>query len=101
MGAFGILLVIDNGVYAWICTVYSSIFKEYTQNVFVYDSNVSTLEKSESCGVIIDNGSYAPICLLEEKDRNIKAALKNMLREFFDGNCIVKYAFKVTANDSS
>ena len=28
MGAMGILLVIDDGVYVCICTVYSSVFKE-------------------------------------------------------------------------
>ena len=42
MGAMGILLVIDDGVYVCICTVYSSIFKEVTQHAFVYDSKFST-----------------------------------------------------------
>ena len=42
---------------------------------------------------------YAPICVLEEKDRKSKAALKNMLRKFFGGNFIVDFAFKVTAHD--
>ena len=44
--------------------------------------------------------SYASICVLEEKYRKIKAVLKNMLRNFFDGNCIVDFAFKVNAHDS-
>ena len=38
MGAMGILLLIDDGVYVCICTVYSYIFKRVTQYTFVYDS---------------------------------------------------------------
>ena len=41
-------------------------------------------DNSECCSAIIDNRSYAPICVLEEKDRKIKYALNNMLRKFFD-----------------
>ena len=94
----GILLVIYDGVYACICKVYSSVFTQYTKHTFVYDSHFSTLEKSECCGEIIDRRSYAPICLLEGKDRNIKYALKNILRKFFDGTFIVEYSFKATVN---
>ena len=47
MGAMGILLVIDDGVYVFICTVYSSVFKEVTQYVFVYGIHFSTKEKRE------------------------------------------------------
>ena len=101
MGAMGILLVIDYGVYVCICTVYYSFFKEITQHAFVYDSHFSTKEKSEYCGAIINNISYAPICVLEEKDRKIKGALNNMPRKLFDGTSIVYFAFKVTANDYS
>ena len=93
-----ILLVIDDGVQVCICKVYYSVFKEYTQHAFFYDSHFSQLEKSECCGAIVDNISYAPICVLDEKDRKRKTALKNMLRKFFDGTCIVYYAFKVTAD---
>ena len=67
MGAMGILQVIYNGVYVCICNVYSSDFKEVTQHSFVYDSHFSTKEKSEFCGVIIDNRSYSPIYVLERK----------------------------------
>ena len=97
----GILLFIDGGVYVCICNVYSYVIKEYTQHAFVYDSHFSTLDNIECCGEIIDNRSYAPICLLERKDRKRKSVLNNMLRKFFDGNFIVEYAFKVTANDFS
>ena len=85
----GILLIIDDAVYVCICTVYSYVLKISTKKALVYDSHFSTKEKSKCCGEIIDNRSYAPIYVLEEKDRKIKAALKNMVRNFFDGNCIV------------
>ena len=101
MGAMGILLVIDDGVYVCICTVYYSIFKEVKQHTFVYDSHFSTKKQSEHCGAIIDNRSYAPICVIEENYRKIKVALKNMIRKLFDGNFIVEFALKVIANDSS
>ena len=55
MGAMGILLVIGDGVYVFVCTVYSSVFKEYTQHAFIYDSHFSTLDNSEVCGSIIYN----------------------------------------------
>ena len=74
--------------------------EKVTKHAFVYDSNFSTKEKSKLCGAIIDNISYAPICILEEKDRKSKAELKNMLRKFFGGNFIVEFSFKVTAHDS-
>ena len=98
MGAMGILLVIGDGVYVFVCTVYSSVFKEYTQHAFIYDSHFSTLDNSEVCGSMIYNRLYAPIRVLEEKDRKSKATLENTLSKFSDGNCIVKYEFKVTAN---
>ena len=72
----------------------------FTQHAFFYDSNFSTKEKSKCCGAIIKFRSYAPICVLEEKDRKRKSALKNTLRKLFDGNYIVEFAFKVTAHDS-
>ena len=65
MGAMRILIMIDYDVYVCICTVYSYHLKEVTKHTFVYDSHISTKEKSELCGAIIDNRSYAPICVLE------------------------------------
>ena len=101
MDAMWILLIIDDGVYVCICTVYSSVFKKVTQHAFVYDSNFSTKEKSEFCGSIIDNISYAPICVMEGKDIKRKGALNNVVSKEFHGNCILEFAFKFTANDSS
>ena len=75
--------------------------RRVTKHAVVYGIHFSAKEKSEFCGAIIDNRSYATICVLEEKDRKSKGAQKNMLRKIFDGICIVNFAFKVTANDSS
>ena len=69
MGTLGILLKIDDGVYVCNCTVYSYVLKQFTQHVFVYKIHFSTKEKSERCGEIIENISYAPKCVIEEKYR--------------------------------
>ena len=42
---------------------------------------------------------YALIYVLEEKYRKSKDALKNMLRNFFDGTCTVELSLKVTKYD--
>ena len=68
-GPLGILVRIDDGVYVCICTVYSKVLKQHTQHVFVYDSYFSTKVKSACRGAIIDNRTYAPICVLEGKYR--------------------------------
>ena len=101
MGDMRIILLIDNVVYVCICRIYSDVFKEYSSHEFICDRHFSQLENSECCGAIIDNKSYAPICVLEEKDRKIQFSLNNMLRVLFEGSCIVEYALKVTTNDFS
>ena len=83
MGPLGILMRTDDGVQVCNCTVYSYALKQYTKHAFVYDSYFSTKENSAFRGAIIDNRTYAPICVLEEKDRKSKATLKNMLRNLF------------------
>ena len=100
MGTLGILIRINDGVYVWICSVYSKFLKEFTEHALVNDSYFSTKVKSAWRGAIIDNRIYSPICELEEKDRETKGTLKNMLRNFFQGTCTVNYAFKVTSRDS-
>ena len=99
MGAMGILQVIYYCVYVCICKVYSSVFKSYAPHAFVYDSHFSQLDQSGCCSSIIDDKSYAPICILKEKDRKRKTALNNMLMGLFEGNFILGYAFKVPVND--
>ena len=85
MGAMGIFLVIDDGFYLYICKVYSSVFKEYTPHAFVYDIHFSQLGKSECCDAIIDNKSYSPIFVLEEKERKSKHALRKILKKVLEG----------------
>ena len=100
MGNLGILIRINDGVYVCICSVYSNIQKECTQHAFVYDSYFTTTGNSACQGAIIDNRRYAPICVLEEKDRTTITKLKIMLRNSFEGTCSVKYAFKITSRYS-
>ena len=96
MGTLGILKGIDDSVYVCNCIVYSYVLKQFTQHAFVYDGHFSTKEKIEWSGATIDNRSYAPIYVLEEKYRKSKHTLNNILRNCFEDTCIVKYAFKVT-----
>ena len=99
MGPLRIILRINDGVYVCICSVYSNIFEHWTQHAFFYDSYFTTKVNSACHGAIIENRRYAPICVMEEKDRETKNKLKIMLRNFFQGMCIVKYVFKVTSRD--
>ena len=62
-----ILLRINDGVYVWICSVYSKTLKQWTQHLFVYDSYFTAKVKSAFHGAIIENRRYVPICVLEEK----------------------------------
>ena len=100
MGSFGILTRINDGVYVCICSVYSIILNQWTQHDFVYDSYFRTTGNNACQGAIIDNRRCAPICVLEEKYWETTTKLKNMLRNFFEGTCNVKYAFKITSRDS-
>ena len=100
MGPLRILLRINDGVYVCICSIYSNILKQWTQHTFVYDSYFTKKLKSAFHGAIINNRRYAPICVMEEKDRETKNKLKIMIRKFFVGTCIVRYAFKITSRDS-
>ena len=100
MGTLGIITRIKDSVYVCICSVYSNILKECTQHAFVYDSYFTTTGNNARQGSIIDNRRYAPIYVLEEKDRTTIKKLKIMLRNFFEGTCSVKYAFKINSRDS-
>ena len=42
-----------------------------------------------------------PYVYWRKKIEKAAGALKDMLRKFFDGNCIVDFALKVTENDTS
>ena len=72
MGDVRILRAINDDVYVCIWRVYSDVFKKYTSHAFVYDSYFAQLEKSEWCGAIIDDISYAPIFGTGRKIQNNK-----------------------------
>ena len=67
MGTLGILMRINDGVYVCICSVYSNIWKEFTQHAFLYDSYFTTTGNNGCQGSIIDNRRHAPICVLKKK----------------------------------
>ena len=100
MGTLGILMRIYDGVYVCICSVYSKILMEYTEHAFVYDSYFTTTGNNGFQGAIIDNRRHAPICVLKKKYKETPNKLKIMLRNFFEGTCSVKYAFKITSCES-
>ena len=60
-------MIINDGVYVCICSVYSKILMEYTQHAFVYDCYFTTTENNGCQGAIIDNRRNAPICELKKK----------------------------------
>ena len=99
IGTLGILTRIGDGVYVCNCTVYSYVSKQFTQHSFVYENHFSTREKSACCGGIIYNRLYGPTYELKEKYRESKHILENILRDFFEGTCIMKYAFKNTSHE--
>ena len=41
MGTMGIVMIIDDGVYLCICTVYSYVLKKFTQHASVYGGHFS------------------------------------------------------------
>ena len=100
MGTLGIIMRINDGVYVCIYSVYSKILMEYTEHAFVYDSYFTKTGNNGCQGAIIDNRRHAPICVLKKKYKETTNKLKIMLRNFFEGTCSVKYAFKITSPDS-
>ena len=76
MGTLGILMIINDGVYVCICSVYSNILKEFTQHAFVYDSYFTTAGNNWCQGAIIDNRRHAPICVLVKKERETTKKLR-------------------------
>ena len=99
MGTLGILMRIKDGVYVCIYSVYSKILKEYTQHAFVYESYFTTTGNNACQGAIVDNRDMHPSVYWKKKiEKNSKITI--MLRNFFEGTCTVKYAFKITSRDS-
>ena len=79
----------NDGVFICTCNFKSNEYNFWTKHAFVYDSHFKPLHQSKYCEDLIDNRSDAPICVLEDKDRDTKKTLRYALIEFFGGLCHV------------
>ena len=75
----------NDGVYIYTCNVQSVEYNCWKKHSLVYDSHYKPFHQNKCCGVLIDNRAYAPIFVLEEKDRESKKQLDHALKEFFGG----------------
>ena len=64
-GAASILIKVIDGVYICSYSVRSGEHRCKTERAFVYDSQFKTLHQSKWYEDLIDNRTYAPICVLE------------------------------------
>ena len=60
------------GVFICTCNVQSVEYNCCKKHAFVYDSHFKPLHQTKCCGVLIDNRADAPICVLEDKERESK-----------------------------
>ena len=79
-GAASILRIVNDGVSICTCNVQYVEYKFWTKHAFVYDSHYKTLHQTKCCGVLIDNRADAPICILEDKDRESKKQLDHAIK---------------------
>ena len=79
-GAASILRRVNDVVLICTCNVQSVEYNCWTKHEFVYDSHFKPLHQTKCCGVIIYNRSDAPICVLEDKDRDTKLNLRHALK---------------------
>ena len=63
-----ILKIVNDGVFICTCNVEYIEYDCWIKHIFVYDSNFKTLHRTKYFGVLVDNRSDAPICVLEDKD---------------------------------
>ena len=71
-GSAIILRRVNDGVFICTCNIQSVEYNCWTKHEFFYDSHLKNLHKTKCCGVLIDNRADAPICVLEDKDRESK-----------------------------
>ena len=71
-GAASILRRVNDGVFICTCNVQYVEYNCWTKHAFIYDIHFKPLHQTKCCGVLIDNRSDAPICVLEDKDREPK-----------------------------
>ena len=71
-GVNSILRQIDDGFYICICTM-TTVDNIYTaSHAFVFDSHFKQFGAKIYCDTLIDNIKYAPIYVLDKKDRKSK-----------------------------
>ena len=92
-GPASILKTENDGVYICTCNVQYVEYNCWTRHAFVYDIRCKPLHQTKCCGVLIDNRADAPICVLEDKDRESKKQLDHALKEFFGGKCHLSFFF--------
>ena len=95
-GAASILITVNDGVFICTCNVKSDEYNCWTKHAFVYDSHWKTFHQTKCCGVLIYNRADAPICVLENKDRESEKNLDHALKELFGGKCHVENVYKIT-----
>ena len=74
-------------MYAYIVSI--QIFSKNIHHIHLSMTVIPKLEKSQCCGTIIDNISYLPICVPEEKYRTSKTKLKNVSRFILKGTVLL------------
>ena len=90
-----ILRRVNGGVFIFTCNVQSVEYNYWTKHAFVYDSHFKSLHQAKYCGVLLDNRSDTPICVLEKKGRELKKKLDDALKEFFGGKCHVENVYRI------
>ena len=81
----------------YTCNVKNVEYDLWKNHEFIYDSHYKILHQTKCCGVLIDNRDDAPICVLEDKERESKKQLDLALKEFFGGKCHVENVYKITS----
>ena len=99
-GAASIPRIVNDGVYICTCSVRYDEYKCMKKHAFVFDSNFKPLHKSKRYGGLIDNIADAPICVLEDKERETKLNFRYALKNFFGGKFTVEYIYKITPCES-
>ena len=79
-GPASILKRVNDGVFICTFNVESDEYDCWTKHAFVYDSHLKPLHQTKCCGVLIYNRADAPICVLEDKDRETKKHLRHDLK---------------------
>ena len=66
-------------MYIYTCSVQSEEHHIKTKQTFVYDSQSKTFHQPKCCEDIVDNRSDAPICVMDDNERESIQKLKKLL----------------------